>query len=284
MKITDLLKISSIRLNGSAKTKAEIIKEMTDLMESAGVLSDAEAYEQAVFVREAEGSTGMGEMVAIPHAKSAAVKTPALAAMVLAEGVDYDSLDGLPVRLVFMIAAPEGGENVHLEVLSRLSVLLMDENFCKELMAAQSPEQFLAVIDSAERAQLAAEESPAEAAENIRVAAVTACPTGIAHTYMAAESLERYAQELGISVKVETDGSGGVKNALTGGEIAEAEAVIIAVDREVEMERFAGKRVVFASTAEAIHTPEKLFERAFDASTEIYRGGGNAASKAADGA
>lgn len=253
-------------------------------MESAGVLSDAEAYEQAVFVREAEGSTGMGEMVAIPHAKSAAVKTPALAAMVLAEGVDYDSLDGLPVRLVFMIAAPEGGENVHLEVLSRLSVLLMDENFCKELMAAQSPEQFLAVIDSAERAQLAAEESPAKAAENIRVASVTACPTGIAHTYMAAESLERYAQELGISVKVETDGSGGVKNALTGGEIAEAEAVIIAADREVEMERFAGKRVVFASTAEAIHTPEKLFERAFDASTEIYRGGGNAASKAADGA
>ena len=211
MRITDLLKACSVELNGTPQTKEETIKQMVALMEKGGNVTDVEKYKAGVFAREEEGTTGIGEGIAIPHAKTDAVNAPGLAAMVIAAGVDYDALDGQPVDLVFLIAAPNTEDNEHLEVLSRLSMLLMDESFKQNLLKAKTVEEFLAVVDRAENAKNEAEE---EKAVNVpdsgyRVLAVTACPTGIAHTYMAAESLENTAKELGYTIKVETNGSGG---------------------------------------------------------------------------
>lgn len=213
MRITDLLKACSVELNGTPQTKEETIKQMVALMEKGGNVTDVEKYKAGVFAREEEGTTGIGEGIAIPHAKTDAVNAPGLAAMVIPAGVDYDALDGQPVDLVFLIAAPNTEDNVHLEVLSRLSMLLMDESFKQNLLKAKTVEEFLAVVDRAENAKNEAEE---EKAVNVpdsgyRVLAVTACPTGIAHTYMAAESLENTAKELGYTIKVETNGSGGDK-------------------------------------------------------------------------
>lgn len=243
MRITDLLKACSVELNGTPQTKEETIKQMVALMEKGGNVTDVEKYKAGVFAREEEGTTGIGEGIAIPHAKTDAVNAPGLAAMVIPAGVDYDALDGQPVDLVFLIAAPNTEDNVHLEVLSRLSMLLMDESFKQNLLKAKTVEEFLAVVDRAENAKNEAEE---EKAVNVpdsgyRVLAVTACPTGIAHTYMAAESLENTAKELGYTIKVETNGSGGDKNVLTAEEIAACDGIIVAADKEVRMARFDGK-------------------------------------------
>ena len=220
------------------QTKEETIDRLIDLMVKSGNISDRQKYREEVFKREKEGTTGIGEGIAIPHAKTEAVKSPGLAAMVVKDGVDYDSLDGQPVYLLFLIAAPNTEDNVHLEVLSRLSMLLMDENFRTRLMGAGSVEEFLSFVDEAEREKFAEEEqqAPEQSLKNgYQILAVTACPTGIAHTYMAAESLENTAKEMGCTIKVETNGSGGVKNALTPEEIAQCQCIIIAADKEVKI-------------------------------------------------
>lgn len=262
MRITDLLKACSVELNGTPQTKEETIKQMVALMEKGGNVTDVEKYKAGVFAREEEGTTGIGEGIAIPHAKTDAVNAPGLAAMVIPAGVDYDALDGQPVDLVFLIAAPNTEDNVHLEVLSRLSMLLMDESFKQNLLKAKTVEEFLAVVDRAENAKNEAEE---EKAVNVpdsgyRVLAVTACPTGIAHTYMAAESLENTAKELGYTIKVETNGSGGDKNVLTAEEIAACDGIIVAADKEVRMARFDGKPVIVTKVADGIHKPQELIE------------------------
>ena len=220
MRITDLLKACSVELNGTPQTKEETIKQMVALMEKGGNVTDVEKYKAGVFAREEEGTTGIGEGIAIPHAKTDAVNAPGLAAMVIPAGVDYDALDGQPVDLVFLIAAPNTEDNVHLEVLSRLSMLLMDDEFRTNLLDAADVTEFLAHIDEAERKKFPEEygeekQTQDQPEEGYRVLAVTACPTGIAHTYMAAESLENKAKEMGISIKVETNGSGGAKNVLS---------------------------------------------------------------------
>ena len=262
MRITDLLKACSVELNGTPQTKEETIKQMVALMEKGGNVTDVEKYKAGVFAREEEGTTGIGEGIEIPHAKTDAVNAPGLAAMVIPAGVDYDALDGQPVDLVFLIAAPNTEDNVHLEVLSRLSMLLMDESFKQNLLKAKTVEEFLAVVDRAENAKNEAEE---EKAVNVpdsgyRVLAVTACPTGIAHTYMAAESLENTAKELGYTIKVETNGSGGDKNVLTAEEIAACDGIIVAADKEVRMARFDGKPVIVTKVADGIHKPQELIE------------------------
>lgn len=290
MKIVDLLGRDSICLNGKASGKMDVIDMMVSLMEKGGHLSDTKAYKQAVLKREAEGTTGIGEGVAIPHARTNAVLNPGLAAMTLPDGVDFESLDGHPVRLVFMIAAPDSKENVHLEVLSRLSVLLMDQRFREHLLHAKSPEAFLKVIDLAERAKFSEAEGVSEGesamvssknsssqegsgrgeSEKYQILAVTACPTGIAHTYMAQEALEQQARKLGYRIKVETNGSGGVKNALTREEIEAADCIIIAADKNVEMARFDGKPVIQTKVADGIHKSAELIEKAMGGSAPIY--------------
>ena len=230
MKIRDLLAAESIQLSGTAAGKQEALDKMVDLMAKSGKINDVETYRKGVYAREEESTTGIGEGIAIPHCKSDAVDRPGLAAMVLPDGVDFDSLDGEKVDLIFLIAAPNTKENVHLDVLSKLSVLLMDEDFTKNLRSAKTVEEFLSIIDAAEAEKDAEEEKKeetkaAEAAEAPAegtkcILAVTGCPTGIAHTYMAAEALEKKAKELGYRIKVETRGSGGAKNVLTKAEIA----------------------------------------------------------------
>ncbi len=277
MRIVDLLGKDSIRLNGKASGKTDVIDTMVSLMEKGGHLSDIKVYKDAVLKREAEGTTGIGEGVAIPHAKTDAVLSPGLAAMTLPDGVDFESLDGYPVRLVFMIAAPDTKDNVHLEVLSRLSVLLMDQRFREHLLHAKSPEAFLKVIDLAEKAKFSGEEETsgeksggAPEAAGYQILAVTACPTGIAHTYMAQEALEQQAEKMGYRIKVETNGSGGVKNALTREEIAAADCIIIAADKNVEMARFDGKPVIQTKVADGIHKPAELIERAMGGGAPVY--------------
>ena len=216
MRIKDLLKAESIQLNGKATSKSDILNQMVELMAKGGNINDVETYRKGVYAREEEGTTGIGEGIAIPHCKSDAVSKPGLAAMVIPEGVEFESLDGAPVSLIFLIAAPNTKDNVHLDVLSKLSVLLMDENFTNRLRSASSVEEFLQIVDEAEAAK-DEKEAPKEEVKltGLQVLAVTACPTGIAHTYMAAEALEKKAEELGITIKVETRGSGGAKNVLT---------------------------------------------------------------------
>lgn len=271
MKITDLITPTAIRLGATCATKQDALIQITQLMQAQGNLNDLEGYRQAVFAREQESSTGVGEGIAIPHAKTAAVARPGLAAMTVPNGVEFDSLDGAPVHLLFLIAAPDNAENTHIDMLSRLSTLLMDENFRARLLAAKTPEEFLQEIDRTEQAAYPAEtpKAPATSA-TYEVLAVTACPTGIAHTFMAAEALEKAAKKAGISLKVETNGSSGIKNALSAEEIEQAKAIIVAADKTVETARFDGKKVIFTQVAEGIHHPAELLTRAVQGEAPIF--------------
>ena len=277
MKITDLLKVESIDLQAEVVDKRGAVNRLVDLMEKSGCLKDKEAYKAAVLKREGEGSTGIGEGIAIPHAKTDAVVKAALASMIVRTGVDYESLDDEPAHLFFMIAAPADGADVHLEVLSRLSRMLMDDDFREALMSAPDRETYLKIIDSAEQA-LAVEDSgeagqaavSADVTERPFVVAVTACPTGIAHTYMAAESLERKANEMGISLKVEKNGASGIKDALTAEEIEHAKCIIVASDRQVEMARFDGKPMIQTKVANGINKAEELLREAMSGTAPVY--------------
>lgn len=278
MKIRELLAVESIELNGCVTDKKDAIEQMVALMAKSGKINDVEKYRAGVFAREEEGTTGIGEGIAIPHCKSDAVSRPGLAAMVVTDGVDYDALDGEKVDLIFLIAAPNTKDNVHLDVLSKLSVLLMDENFTRGLRNAQTIEEFLDVIDIAEADKDAWNEKKEQAAERetipadgCYILAVTGCPTGIAHTYMAAESLEKKAAELGCKIKVETRGSGGAKNVLTKEEIAAADCIIVAADTQVPMERFDGKPVIQCKVADGISKAAELIKRAMDKKAPLYR-------------
>lgn len=278
MKIADLLAKESIDLQAKVGSKAEALEHLVTLMAKSGKLADEAEYKRCVLAREEEGSTGIGEGIAIPHAKTNAVKAPGLAAMIVSEGVDFASLDDQPAKLFFLIAAPDTEDNVHLDVLSRLSTLLMDEEFTTTLYAAKSPKEFLSIIDKFEADKLAeeAEEAAEQAAEapvaERLVLAVTACPTGIAHTYMAAEALQNMAEKMGVNMKVETNGSGGVKNKLTAEEIAAAEGIIVACDKNVPVERFAGKPVIFVKVADGINKPKELIEAILEGKAAIYEG------------
>lgn len=283
MRIVDLLKKESIDLQATITNKQEALTHLANLMEKSGNISDKAGYLASVMAREEQGSTGIGEGIAIPHAKTAAVKTPGLAAMVVKEGVEFESLDDMPANLFFLIAAPEGGENVHLDVLSRLSRLLMDDNFRNSLLTATSADEFLQCIDTAEQDKFGAEDAatgtvsdaakaaPAESADDTPfLVAVTACPTGIAHTYMAAEALEEKAATMGVAIKVETNGSGGVKNTLTAEEIERAVGVIVAADKDVSIQRFNGKRVLFEKVAAGIKEPERLITTVLEEKAPVF--------------
>lgn len=290
MKIRDLLAVESIDLNGKVNGKNEALDAMVALMAKSGKINDVEKYRKGVYAREEEGTTGIGEGIAIPHCKSDAVSRPGLAAMVIKDGVDFDALDGGKVDLIFLIAAPNTEDNVHLDVLSKLSVLLMDENFTHGLRNAKTVEEFLSVIDQAEAEKDAEEEKKnsadtKEAAEEKTtdngklILAVTGCPNGIAHTYMAAENIEKKAKELGCRVKVETRGSGGAKNVLTKAEIAEAACIIVAADTQVPMDRFAGRPVIQCKVSDGISKAEELLDRALNGNVPLYqaKGSGQAA-------
>ena len=290
MKIRDLLAVESIDLNGKVNGKNEALDAMVALMAKSGKINDVEKYRKGVYAREEEGTTGIGEGIAIPHCKSDAVSRPGLAAMVIKDGVDFDALDGGKVDLIFLIAAPNTEDNVHLDVLSKLSVLLMDENFTHGLRNAKTVEEFLSVIDQAEAEKDAEEEKKnsadtKEAAEEKTtdngklILAVTGCPNGIAHTYMAAENIEKKAKELGCRVKVETRGSGDAKNVLTKAEIAEAACIIVAADTQVPMDRFAGRPVIQCKVSDGISKAEELLDRALNGNVPLYqaKGSGQAA-------
>ena len=266
MKITDLLSKDAIKLNGIANSKQDAINKLVDLMAKNGNLTNKEKYTQVVLKREEEGSTGIGEGIAIPHGKTDAVSKPGLSAMVINDGVEFDSLDGQPAKLLFLIAAPNTKDNVHLDVLSRLSTLLMDTEFRKSLMEAKTPEEFLRCIDIAENAKL----SQAKKNDEYEILAITSCPTGIAHTYMAAEALEKMGEQLGHKVKVETHGSSGVKNKFTKEEIRNAKAVIIAADTKIDLSRFDGKKLIKAKVADGINRPQELIERVLSSDAKIY--------------
>ena len=282
MKITELLNESGIELGVSVKDKSSAIEILVNLHEKAGNLSDKAEYTQAIKAREEQGSTAVGEGIAIPHAKCSAVKRPGLAAITVPDGVDYEALDGQPSNLFFMIAAPEDGADVHLEVLSRLMVLLMDEDFKNKLLNAKSKQEFLAVIDEKESEKYGDEESLDEKEQRekqirqndnnakYRVLAVTACPTGIAHTYMAAEALQKAGENMGYSLKAETNGSGGVKNALTAEEIEACDGIIVAADKNVETARFDGKPVLFTKVSDGIHKPEELITKIVEKKVPVY--------------
>lgn len=280
MRIVDLLNKESILLGASPKSKSEAIDMLVDLQVKGGNIADREEYKKGILAREAMSSTAVGEGIAIPHAKSEAVKAPSLAAMTVPGGVDYEAMDDEPSDLLFMIAAPNNGD-VHLEVLSRLMTLLMDEDFRAKLMAAKDVDEFLAAVDAAEREKYPDEpksEKPAGSGV-YKVLAVTACPTGIAHTYMAAEALEKAGKRLGISIKVETNGSGGAKNILTPEEIAACDGIIVAADKSVEMARFDGKKVISTKVANGIKIPDELIQRIEMGDAPVYHheGGSSAA-------
>lgn len=284
MKIVDLLKVESIDLKAKPQDKAAALEHLITLMERGGNIADKEEYKACVLRREEEGSTGIGEGIAIPHAKTSAVKAPGLAAMLVQDGVDFDSLDGEPAKLFFLIAAPDTEDNVHLDVLSHLSMLLMNDDFRSELLKAGSAKEFLSVIDKYENEKFEDEDESAAPQAQRKVLAVTACPTGIAHTYMAAEALQEMAGKLGVAMKVETNGSGGVKNKLTAKEIEEAEGVIVAADKNVPVERFAGKPVIFVKVADGINKPKELIEEILSGKVPAYagKGGSEAEGEAAD--
>lgn len=286
MRIRDLLAAESIQLNGAAWGKEDVLNQMVNLMAKSDKIKDIEIYRKGVFAREEEGTTGIGEGIAIPHCKSDSVERPGLAAMVVKDGVDFDALDGEKVSLIFLIAAPNTEDNVHLDVLSRLSVMLMDENFTTSLRNAKTVEEFLKVIDEAEaeKAEEKGTEPPQEESSTAGkkfILAVTGCPTGIAHTYMAAESLEKKAKELGCDIKVETRGSGGAKNVLTKEEIAKADCIIVAADTQVPMERFNGKPVLSCKVADGISKSEELLKKAMGGNAAVYHAG-NARAEEAD--
>ncbi|MBQ1508190.1 MAG: PTS sugar transporter subunit IIA, partial [Erysipelotrichaceae bacterium] len=277
MKITDLLAKESIRLGSAVKDKQDVLNQMVDLMDRSGKLSDRKQYLEAVEAREAEGTTGVGVGIAIPHGRCSGVREAGLAAMTIDGGVDYDALDGNPVDLVFLIAAPENSGNVHLEILSKLATMLMDETFVTKLRNAGTPEEFLSVIDNAEaeKDESNAKKS-AEPVTNVLkgdhlVLAVTACPTGIAHTYMAAEAIEKAAKAKGIQIKVETRGSGGAKNVLTPEEIDAADGIIVAADTNVPMDRFDGKKVVECQVSKGINKPDELIEEIIAGQAPVFK-------------
>lgn len=280
MKIIDLLDDRSILLDGRVADKKAALDQMVELMDASGKLRDKETYRQGVYAREQEGSTGIGEGIAIPHCKSDAVIKPGLAAMVVKDGVEFESLDGQPAHLFFLIAAPNTEDNVHLDVLSRLSVLLMDEDFTNKLRQATSVSEFKQIIEDAEKSSENEDDTVVEQMNPEHyIVAVTGCPTGIAHTYMAAEALERKAKELGYSIKVETRGAGGAKNVLTADEIERADGIIVAADTQVPMDRFQGKTTVVTKVADGINKPEELLREIVDGKAPLYEGGGETASK-----
>lgn len=282
MTIRDLLAAESINLNGTPAGKTEALNQCIDLMAKSGKIADVEKYRKGVFAREEEGTTGIGMGIAIPHCKSDAVTKAGLAAMVVKDGVDFESLDGTPAKIIFLIAAPNTEDNVHLQVLSKLSVMLMDEQFTNSLINAGSVDDFLNIIDSAEKAKdekEAAKEAKAKEPVEVKkddvfIVAVTACPTGIAHTYMAAEAIEKKAKELGYQVKVETRGSGGAKNVLTDDEIAKAAGVIVACDTNVPTDRFDGKKVIECQVSDGINKTEELIKRIAAGDAPVFKASG----------
>lgn len=308
MRITELLKKESIELGVKVADKNAAIDKLISLMDAGGRLNSIQGYKEGILAREALGSTAIGEGIAIPHAKVDAVKEPGLAAMVVPEGVDYEAFDGSLANLIFMIAAPAAGDDVHLQALSRLSTLLMNPGFKESLIGAKDADEFLDIIDKAENERFGEEEKKTQAAKNgaedkktekkeadqsdqnasavnahYRVLAVTACPTGIAHTYMAAENLENTGKKLGISLKAETDGSGGAQNVLTKEEIAAAEAIIVAADKNVEMARFDGKPVIMVPVADGIHKAEALINQAVSGTVPVYHYSGDVSGAASEG-
>lgn len=287
MRITDLLTTESIDLNFKVNSKSEAINHLVDLMYSTGNISDKEVYKSAILAREDLSTTGIGEGIAIPHAKTSAVKKATLVAAVSKDGVDYKALDEAPSHLFFMIAAADGANNTHLDVLSRLSTILMDAKFREKLIHANSPQEFLKLInvketekfgDVVNTAKTSTPTNDAKQTKGYTILAVTACPTGIAHTYMAAEALQNKADEMGISCKVETNGSGGIKNALTDEDIKNATCIIVAADKNVEMNRFDGKKVIITKVANGIHKAEELITKASQGDAPIYhaKNAGNA--------
>ncbi len=282
MTIRDLLAAESINLNGTPAGKTEALNQCINLMAKSGKIADVEKYRKGVFAREEEGTTGIGMGIAIPHCKSDAVTKAGLAAMVVKDGVDFESLDGTPAKIIFLIAAPNTEDNVHLQVLSKLSVMLMDEQFTNSLINAGSVDEFLNIIDSAEKAKdekeaakEAKEKEPVEVKkDDVFIVAVTACPTGIAHTYMAAEAIEKKAKELGYQVKVETRGSGGAKNVLTDDEIAKAAGVIVACDTNVPTDRFDGKKVIECQVSDGINKAEELINRIASGDAPVFKASG----------
>ena len=282
MTIRDLLAAESINLNGTPAGKTEALNQCIDLMAKSGKIADVETYRKGVFAREEEGTTGIGMGIAIPHCKSDAVTKAGLAAMVVKDGVDFESLDGTPAKIIFLIAAPNTEDNVHLQVLSKLSVMLMDEQFTNSLINAGSVDEFLNIIDSAEKAKdekeaakvVKAKEPVEVKKDDVFIVAVTACPTGIAHTYMAAEAIEKKAKELGYQVKVETRGSGGAKNVLTDDEIAKAAGVIVACDTNVPTDRFDGKKVIECQVSDGINKAEELIKRIAAGDAPVFKASG----------
>ena len=291
MKGIDLLKPNAIALNFNTDSKEALYDKLIDLQSKAGNISDKAQYKKDLFLRDEEGPTAIGDGVAIPHAKSAAVKNPGLAAVTVPKGIDLDAMDGGKSNLIFMIAAPKSGGDVHLEVLSRLTVMLMDEKFRQKLLSATSAKEFLKYIDEKEIEKYGNEQpkektqASSSTSKGIKIVAVTACPTGIAHTFMAAEALEQKAKEMGVEIKVETNGSGGTKNALTSRDIADADGVIIAADKNVEMARFDGKHIVQTTVSNGIHKPEALIEKIVNGTAGVYShtGGAETTSEGGDG-
>lgn len=274
MRIIDLLSTDRIALGAQVSDKEQAIDKLVELQMAGGCIDDREAYRKAILAREEMISTAIEQGIAVPHAKSDAVSAPSLAAMTLTQGVDYGAMDGQPSDLFFMIAAPLNGD-LHLEILSRLMVLLMDGEFVKALRSAADAQQFMAVIDRFEKEKYpqevgGTEQKPVEEKAGYRVLAVTACPTGIAHTYMAAEALEKAAAQMNLSIKVETNGSGGVKNRLTAQEIEQADGIIVAADKNVETARFAGKKVLFVPVSDGIHKPQQLLEQIESGTVAVY--------------
>lgn len=282
MRITDLLDKRSISLNEAPKTKSEALDRIIDLMVESGKINDREAYREQVYAREEESTTGIGEGIAIPHGKCDAVTKPGLAAMVVKDGVEFDALDGQPVTLMFLIAAPNTKDNVHLDVLSKLSVLMMDEVFADALRNAKSADEFLDIIDKADAEQGDIDERLADmneaSANGFKILAVTSCPTGIAHTYMAAEGIEKAAKEKDCFVKIETRGSGGAKNVLTEKEIKEADCIIVAADAQVPMDRFDGKKVIICQVSDGISKAPQLIEQAMSGNVPVYHSGNETAA------
>ena len=278
MRITDLLDKNSISLNAAPADKKETLDLAVELMAKSGKLSDVEKYREQVYAREEESTTGIGEGIAIPHGKCDAVKAPGLAAMVIKNGVEYESLDGEPVTLLFLIAAPNTKDNVHLDVLSKLSVMLMDENFTTSLRNAKSVEEFLQIIDAADESAKSIDDRlsdtgiTTEEKKGFKLLAVTSCPTGIAHTYMAAEALEKAAKAADCQIKIETRGSAGAKNVLTAEEIEAADCIIVAADAKVPMDRFNGKKVISCQVSDGIGKADQLVKQAMSGNVEVFHG------------
>ena len=279
MRITDLLDARSILLDASPKSKSEALDQIVDLMVKSEKINDKEAYRKQVYAREEESTTGIGEGIAIPHGKCDAVTKPGLAAMVVKDGVDFDSLDGEPVTLMFLIAAPNTEDNIHLDVLSKLSVLLMNEEFTESLRNAKTVEEFMNIINDADEKEAGIDERLAGADEEstveettgkVKILAVTSCPTGIAHTYMAAEGIEKAAKAKECAVKVETRGSGGAKNVLTAKEIEEADGIIVAADAQVPLDRFDGKKVIICQVSDGISKADELVDRVINGDGPVY--------------